>query len=148
MTKNNLREHLNWLLSLNSALPARPASYRNAAQSGTIVETQTDVSSHSIPIDPLLLNLSTVEGSGSTPGCFQSPFPPSTAGSNDAMARLQLPAKAKTKSRLLSENVSSSLQTPQSSKRTPGRSLTNSYNTHYDQRTNGKSSDLVILNTI
>lgn len=144
MTKNNLREHLNWLLHSESAPPAppsRPAAHLQLTESGSILDNEAGILSSA---GPLGLTLRTANDANSVRGT-RPQLPLSIAESNDAMARLQLPAKSNTKPRLLSENVPLSLQTPQPAHRTSGLSLKDQYKARYDRKTEGGSSDSVSL---
>lgn len=146
MTKNNLREHLGWLIECGPCQPSQsirtPPSAELAIALGPYLETQ------SLP----QVSESIVEESTGVPShvgdsqvdkIFARPALPASvlnAQSKDEMARLQSGPKSNNKPRMLSERIPLSLQTPvAASAPIPSTSLKDQYNAQWALRATGKS---------
>ena len=138
MTKTNLREHLNWLVSSNSFTPRTPGP--------TPPDIVTSTSFSSASEDPLHYHRSdifdapvsrqTIRNNAEEPlfhsvGFWDTDKPLSAPDAN-AMARLQ--AGSSSRSKLLSHDVSGQLQTPTSHhSRRPSTSLRDQYTAPYEK---------------
>lgn len=147
MTKNNLREHLNWLIGCGSLQPSQPAyappTTGLASAFGATLESQTPSQSLEPVDEERYTTQKDVGGSQAIP-TFARPLLPASilnAQSKDAMARLQSGSRSNNKPRMLSDTVPSSSQTPTPTlARAPGTSLKDQYSARWDSRATGKCS--------
>ena len=110
MTKNNLREHLSWLLRSDSANTPRTSTTESST---AVPNTESSISRRSTPTANSYTESPrsdvTAQSSVSTPvtGFLKPDLPASLLRDrgNNAMARLQTAPKARNRSRLLSETL-------------------------------------------
>ena len=127
MSKNNLGEHLAWLVNHPPQIPNHylPSNITSSSESLSLTEAQTTGLAETESIDRHV---------GADNSQFLRPSVPASvlnAEGKDAMARLQADSNAKSRSRLLSERIPVSLQHTTASTRTPGTSLREQYSAHY-----------------
>ena len=150
MTRNNLREHLHWLVSSKPFAPPLPGPTPRA---GKLSPTQTDPLYDSLeaellgPTTTLSSPIHVAGGRIDHAGRefdFARPLLPASSyntGKGKEMARLQSGPRSNTK-RLLSHTSPDPLQTPTPcSARRPSTSLKDQYTAAYEQGNNSKSCE-------
>ena len=137
MTKHNLEDHLGWLVKSKPTFPSYLASagaetYVEAPSVSETVNTFQPRSANP-PSASALLTKESGDGNHQSEASkigFLRPTTPASflnGGSRDAMARLQSGPKTNNKPRLLSEQLSTSVQPSLPSMRAPGISLKDKY---------------------
>lgn len=146
MTKNNLREHLGWLIECGSCQPSQsartPPSAELASALGPLLENQSPPQASESILEKST-GVPNHAGDSQVDPVFARPALPASvlnAQSKDEMARLQSGPKSNNKPRMLSERIPLSLQTPvAASAPTPSTSLKDQYNAQWASRATGKS---------
>ena len=139
MTRNNLREHLNWILATKASLPLQSGQFDIPVlgESSTVRALTTQ---HNEPRS-ITTGLKLASGSDATDSRGTPPFlrPTILPGKQERsvpgeMARLQSALKSSTKSRLLSHAPLSEVKTPGSEvPRDLGSSLRDQYHAAFDR---------------
>ena len=139
MTKNNLREHLTWLMSSNTFAPPTPGP----TPSDPII-SQSFSSGSGYPLHSSLHRTigwpkpdepTTYDGEAPPLPFAHAPDSDVSLGADsiDIMARLQSGPRSSTKSKLLSQALPGQLQTPRTHlDRAPSMSLTDQYKARYN----------------
>lgn len=150
MTKNNLRGHLNWLVSSNSFAPPTPGPTPPdiVASTSFISASEDPLHNHqSGGFDVSIYRQSDrddVEEPFSQLVPLRHPDNSLSAPDTNAMARLQ--AGSSTRSKLLSHDVSGQLQTPTSHhSRPPSTSLRDQYTAPYEKGASESTSIDIVL---
>ena len=148
MTKNNIRDHLAWLITSSSVRPQQSTQALPITGPPNLLENPLDRQPSSQRPVNTGDDLAGVPAASSNAHAllsepeFLKPALPASASSHDAkdvMARLQAGPKSSHKPRLLSESIPLSLQTPaSSSSRIPGTSLKDRYSAQWQQRATGE----------
>ena len=147
MTKHNFKDHLNWLLKSNIAVP-RYTLLATAHPSWITTNSDTDCQSQRTPTAYANSQnassggeIKTLKVSAPEREFIRPSLPASVLNGQggDAMARLQSGSRSSNKPRLLSENIPVSLQTPASNTRVPGSSLRDQYTARYERQNEGIS---------
>ena len=152
MTRNNLREHLTWLIGNGPSQPPQLEYAPPSTGASSVLEAILEDPS------PTLVSIGPVSDSTGIQVVFDNvlgqpefarPSVPASvlnAHEADAMARLQSGPKSNYKPRLLSERIPLSLQTPSAPlARSPGQSLTDRYNAPWDQKASGTLPYISVL---
>ena len=155
MTRNNLREHLTWLIGNGPPQPPQPEYTPPPTGASSVLEAiLEDPSPPLVSAGPvsdstrIQVVFDNVLGQESPPEFARPSVPASVLNAHgaDAMARLQSGPKSNHKPRLLSERIPLSLQTPSAPlARPPGQSLTDQYNAPWDQKPSGTLPYISVL---
>lgn len=150
MTKNNIEDHLAWLINCGSLQPQQPVPALQFTGGSNASPTFSDGPPSSQRAEGIYGETSGGSVGNSDVSIFPSepefirPVLPASAlktQGKDAMARLQAGSKSSHKPRLLSESIPLSLQTPTApSTRAPGTSLKDRYSAQWERKAPGKDN--------
>ena len=147
MTKHNLKDHLNWLVKSRPRFPRHSTATLEARSEATAfleivpaVQPPADPVNKSAPSTGSSVNCDGRSGLDDT--VFIRPSIPASvlkgnAGNALNMGRLQSGTRSSNKPQLISERLSTTIQSPFPPRRTPGVSLTEKYTAHCSRPSDG-----------
>ena len=138
MTKNNLQEHLGWILGSRACFPIENGHFAPPASSQSLLETLSAArrNTHSAPKPGIEVDGRNNENGAGCDFQFLQPAIPSQAkrrADSEDMARLQSGPNSSRKSRLLSQTTPDNVHCPTPySSRLPGSTLRDQYSAAFD----------------